>query len=342
MPSVTETESFPKSIFSRADVEAERTLRLAIPGAISCTISDDDDNWILTTVLPGGDDAPEPAPPPVAPQPPQPLPAVPQPPPAVPQPLPAVPQPPPAVPQPPPAVPQPPPAVPQPRPVAPQPPPLAPGTIFVLGGLSEKFESGGRGPTTISGGVGDPGGVSYGTYQMKSQPNGGSVKTFVNQPDFPWRAEFAGLTPGLPAFSAKWREIAGHAPTVFRNAERAFIKQTYYDPFCRRMAEVDGVDVAQLSHALQDVIWSTALQHGPNANIVHLAFNQMRAARTFDPAAPGFDRNAIIAIYAERGRKDANGGLVHFPHSSRAVQLSVARRFVEEQADALKMLDAGV
>jgi hypothetical protein len=307
MPPVTETEGFPKSDFTRADVEAERARRLAIPGVISCTITAADDNWVLTTVFPGADDAPaRPPPPPAAPpHPPAPAPA-------------------------------------HPAPAVPRPPPAAPGPVFVLGGLSEKFESGGRGPAAISGGVGDPGGVSYGTYQLKSKPDGGSAETFVTQPDFPWRAEFAGLTPGSAAFSAKWRAIAGEAPNVFRDAERTFIKRMFYDPCCRKIAADDDVDVARHSHAFQDVIWSTAVQFGPNATIVHLAFNRMRAAHTFEPAALGFDRNAIIAIYAERGRKDASGGLVHFPHSSRAVQLSVARRFVEEEADALKMLDAGV
>jgi murein DD-endopeptidase MepM/ murein hydrolase activator NlpD len=35
-----------------------------------------------------------------------------------------------------------------------------------LGTLSAKYETGGRGPGVVSSGVGDPGGVSYGSYQM--------------------------------------------------------------------------------------------------------------------------------------------------------------------------------
>jgi hypothetical protein len=228
--------------------------------------------------------------------------------------------------------------------VAPSPPAGASGSAptFVLGGLSTKFETGGHGSTTISSGVGDPGGVSYGTYQLKSQPDGGTVKQFVSQPDFPFRNDFAGLVPGSAQFSAKWRDIASRFPENFKAAEHEFIKRTHYDPLCAKIESDDGVDIAHCSHALQDVVWSTAVQFGPNIPIVHPALQKMRAAGTFSPASPQFDRNAIIAIYAERGPKDANGVLVHFHSSPPKEQNSVANRFVEEQADALKMLDAGV
>ena len=219
--------------------------------------------------------------------------------------------------------------------------PTAPSASWVLGGLSAKYETGGRGPTTVSGGIGDAGGVSYGSYQMTSA-NGGTVARFVAEPDFPWRDDFAGLTPGSGEFSAQWIDVATRAPADFKAAEHAFIKRTHFDPLCRTIQTDEGVDIARCSHALQDVIWSTAVQHGPNTNVVDLAFDRLRAAGTFDPAAMDFDRNAIVAIYDERGRKDANGVLVHFSRNSQAVQDGVARRFQNEVADALRMLDAGV
>ena len=66
-------------------------------------------------------------------------------------------------------------------PVTPMPPT---GGRKELGKLSEEFETGGRGPGTVSTGVGDAGGVSYGSYQMTSK-NGGTVLRFVSQPTFP-------------------------------------------------------------------------------------------------------------------------------------------------------------
>src|ERR1044072_9394224 len=38
-----------------------------------------------------------------------------------------------------------------------------------LGSLSSKYETSGRGPGTVSTGSGDPGGVSYGSYQIATQ-----------------------------------------------------------------------------------------------------------------------------------------------------------------------------
>src|SRR5262249_46471025 len=46
---------------------------------------------------------------------------------------------------------------------------IAGGELPPLGSLSEKYESGGRGPGTVSTGKGDLGGVSYGTYQLSSK-----------------------------------------------------------------------------------------------------------------------------------------------------------------------------
>lgn len=210
-----------------------------------------------------------------------------------------------------------------------------------LGVLSTRYETGGRGPTTVSGGVGDAGGVSYCSYQMTSA-NGGTVARFVSQPDFPWRDAFAGLTPGSPEFSAKWVEIVGRSPDNFEAVEHEFIKRAHFDRLCGKIRTEDGVDITRCSHALQDAIWSTAVQHGPYTKVVHLAFDQMHRAATFDPAAADFDRNAIVAIYGERRRKDARGVLVHFSANSQAVQNGVAQRFQNELAHALRMLDAAV
>jgi hypothetical protein len=50
---------FPKDVFSKADVEAERELRLAIQGVKSSDITDDGDHWTLTTVFPQAGPAPK-------------------------------------------------------------------------------------------------------------------------------------------------------------------------------------------------------------------------------------------------------------------------------------------
>ena len=59
-------ETFPKSTFTRADVERERLLRLSIRGVIGSEISDSGDRWALTTTYPSTDVASLPNPGPAA------------------------------------------------------------------------------------------------------------------------------------------------------------------------------------------------------------------------------------------------------------------------------------
>jgi hypothetical protein len=212
---------------------------------------------------------------------------------------------------------------------------------WLLGDLSRKYETGRRGTGTVSSGVGDPGGISYGSYQMTSQPDGGTVRRFVMQENFRWRQEFVGLIPGTSRFSAQWKRIARREPLAFAAAQHDYIKRAYFDVLARRIETDHGIDVTTRSQALQDVVWSTAVQMGPYTAVIRRAFANMRADGTFDPNAADFDRNAIIAIYRERGRRSADGTLVYFSSSSAAAQAGIANRFKNEQRDALRMLASG-
>jgi len=200
-----------------------------------------------------------------------------------------------------------------------------------------KYETGGRGSTMVSSGKGDAGGVSYGSYQFTSKM-GGSAARFVGQNDFPWKKDFQGLTPGTSAFTNKWKEVAKANPEQFKNAEHSYIQKSHYDPLTTSVQQHTGVDVNSRSTALRDVVWSTAVQHGGGSTVVQKAFDTMKKQGTFNPNDKNFDANAIKAIYAERGRTNGSGGLVHFGKNSAEVQRGVANRFVSEQKDALKML----
>jgi murein DD-endopeptidase MepM/ murein hydrolase activator NlpD len=201
-----------------------------------------------------------------------------------------------------------------------------------LGTLSAKYETGGRGPGVVSSGAGDYGGVSYGSYQMAT--NTGTVKSFVTQSSFPWRQDFQNLTPGTADFSACWKRIAANQTDAFQKCQHEYIKQTHYDRLVSKILNEDYVDINTRSGALQNVVWSTAVQHGPGTPIVHRACSTL-GCKVDDPT---YDEKLIRAIYAERGRKKPDGNLAYFGKSSPSVQTGVANRFKNEMQDALAML----
>ena len=205
---------------------------------------------------------------------------------------------------------------------------------WVLGQLSEKYETGNRGPGTVSGGQGDAGGSSYGSYQMTSIPRGGTVTRFITQPDFYWRNDFKELDAGSRAFTTVWKAIASAEPEAFQAAQHAYIKHTHYDILVQRINADCQIHVNRRSRALQDVVWSTAVQHGPRTSVVRKAFAAV-TKQGLTARSAGFEKAFIEAIYAERGRKKRNGDLVYFSRNSAAVQRGVARRFVNELKDAL-------
>lgn len=201
-----------------------------------------------------------------------------------------------------------------------------------LGTLSAKYETGGRGPGVVSSGAGDPGGVSYGSYQMATKM--GVPQKFVKQPGFPWLTDFQNLTAGTADFTACWKRIAANETDAFQKCQHEYIKKTHYDLLAAKILSDDGLDVNTRSRALQNVVWSTAVQHGGATSIVHKALANVTCTKT-DPA---FDEQLIRAIYAERGRKKPDGNLVYFSKSSPNVQKGVANRFKNELNDALAML----
>jgi hypothetical protein len=197
-----------------------------------------------------------------------------------------------------------------------------------LGALSERYESGGRGAGTVSGGQGDPGGVSYGTYQLASRT--GTAAKFVATEGKPWARELRDA-PGSSGFSAAWREIAAREPEAFGEAQHAFIKRTHYDPVVKAVRAKTGVDLDGFPHALRDVVWSLAVQHGGAARIIQSAIAK---------AGAGDARALIEAIYAKRSayvlRVAGRSG-----RAARRTLESVTRnRYPAELRDALAMLDA--
>lgn len=208
---------------------------------------------------------------------------------------------------------------------------LAADTDNPLGTLSEKYESGGRGPATVSTGEGDPGGVSYGTYQLASKI--GRADQFVKK-HYP--EEFKGLKGGSDEFTKRWKELAAKDAEGLRKNEHQFIKETHYDPQVGKLTKEIKLDVTTRSAAFRDVVWSTAVQHGPNTDVIVVAVKRLRSEdKKLDDVT---DEALIKAVYAERGRKTEDGKLARFKGVSDKLIPALTKRFESEQKDALEML----
>ena len=146
-----------------------------------------------------------------------------------------------------------------------------------LGQTSEKFESGGKGPGTINayngGAGGDLGGASYGTYQLasflppimstgKARPSSKNspVIQFLNTSKF--KDKFTGLEPATASFDAKWTEIATTFANDFKNEQHDYIQKKYYNVAIGNLQR-QGLDMIKYGPAVQDLIWSGAVQFGP-------------------------------------------------------------------------------
>jgi hypothetical protein len=204
-----------------------------------------------------------------------------------------------------------------------------------LGALSERFESGGRGPGAVSSGVGDPGGVSYGIWQLSSRA--GVAAAFVAGEGARWREEFAGAAPGSAAFNAAWKAIAAREPQAFAQAQHAFVERTHYRPAIAAVRRRTGLDLDARHPAVRDAAWSVAVQHGGAAAI--LSAGVARADQAVVREGDGYDRRLVQAIYAEReayvSRLAARAGTGSA--TGRMLAAIVRNRYPAELAQALAL-----
>lgn len=166
---------------------------------------------------------------------------------------------------------------PQPTPQAPipAPTPAQPDTsTWTIGQTSAKYESNGNPATISSRNSNDPGGSSYGTYQFASylpltMANGKSRKGYQGSAlqaylaSSRWSSQFTGLTPATDAFDAVWKQIASTSTTDFAAEQHAYIKANFYVVYLNKLKRL-GLDLTSFGPGVQDLVWSTAVQFGPN------------------------------------------------------------------------------
>ncbi|WP_235894009.1 chitosanase [Oceanidesulfovibrio indonesiensis] len=209
------------------------------------------------------------------------------------------------------------------------------GRDITLGTLTAKFESGTEGVAAI--GYDRMGGTSYGKYQISSRA--GTMSRFIDylkteEPAWAERLENAGpanTRSRRGAMPSEWRAIAAESPDRFEALQERFIMRTSYKPALEAIKASAKVDVSQLSHAVQEVLHSTAVQHGANGAARIFA----RAAHVAgSPEEAGFEKRLIEAVYDRRKR--------NFGGSTHQVRVAVKDRLAREETMALALLEEGV
>ena len=202
-----------------------------------------------------------------------------------------------------------------------------------LGSLAAQFESGKDGIAAI--GYDRVGGTSYGKYQIASRV--GTMNSFLSfldaeAPDIAKQLRTAG-----PANTGSrrgkmpevWQKLAAEQPARFEALQEKFIHDSHYAPALDALTRAAGIDPAKLSPAMQEVLWSTAVQHGP-AGAARI-FNRAVSKGSFDNMQA--ERKLIDNVYAIRAEQ--------FGSSTEQVRASVRNRLRQEKGLALAMLKSG-
>ena len=130
----------------------------------------------------------------------------------------------------------------------------------------------------------------------------------------------------------------GEAPSDPGDSDRPYVYSIWYDILALRFA-AEGVSLLDRSRALRDVVWATAIEHGPFA-ATDGSDVLSRVARSLDLA--GADDGAIAAaLFAERARTADGGDLVHYPQVLPSGRDRVIARLGEEAAVAASRIVTG-
>lgn len=209
-----------------------------------------------------------------------------------------------------------------------------------LGQTSEQYETGGRGPGTINNyqTSNDFGGASYGSYQLASYlpetaPSGKKRPSSKNSPVVSYikaskfRSQFEGLTPATEAFDAKWREVATQFRDEFEKDQHDYVQKVYYDVMMANLKR-KGLDLTGFGPAVQDLVWSTAVQFGPGRTSIFTIPLEGKSQLT--------DRD-IVNLVSEYKINNVDS---FFKSSGPNIIAGVRNRYTNEKQDLLGLITA--
>ena len=124
----------------------------------------------------------------------------------------------------------------------------------------------------------------------------------------------------------EWRRIAAEHPNRFEALQHEFISSTHYQPALKSISMTTGEDMSTRSQAVREVLWSTAVQHGPNgaSEIFTQALEKLQAS-----GKSKSDKDLIEEVYGQR--------MVQFAGRGR-LRVAVTSRLADEKQSALAML----
>jgi hypothetical protein len=223
-----------------------------------------------------------------------------------------------------------------------------------LGFLAAKYESCAD-PGRVSSGYGDLGGISYGAIQFSS--NSGNVGAFIDwlkQSADEYRLaignELSLYAINSPEFIATWERIGDYNNVLccpFLDAQMEYGAAVYYRAAADRLIDTLGFDASQRSDALQQVIYSRAVQY--SAYWIKDLF-EGAAQIVGKELADMSDEELIRDIYqvlindGEKAYKKDNGMWTSpddWLNGSRDVVDGLLNRFHRERDDALILLAGG-
>lgn len=133
------------------------------------------------------------------------------------------------------------------------------GTLIMnvlIGEVAEKYETGGKGPGFISDGdKWDPGGDSYGSYQLATKV--GTLQGYLKT-NLPYVSELKKYPIKSAQFNKLWKEIAAKDPEGFKQSQFDYVCTISYNPARKYADNLGWPD----SVAVNSAIFSISNQHG--------------------------------------------------------------------------------
>lgn len=199
----------------------------------------------------------------------------------------------------------------------------------VRGSLATMFESGAAGNIAAIG-YDATGGTSYGKYQFSSAR--GTMDDFLtyldtHASDISLHLRAAGdVNTGSKQgeMPMAWQEVANIDPVRFEKMQDVFMHSRYYSPVARVVQ--DKMNIGQMSTAMEEVLLSTSLQHGPRGAVQIFAKAFGATGGFSEEKQEAFIKN----VYAQRSNE--------FATSTPEVRTGVLNRLDAELNVALSML----